>query len=68
MNTLMERIMKENEKKRHAFHGASKYILDEELAKIVTSPSPSRCRFFSGEPGTGKTMLAHAIAENLGLL
>ncbi len=52
--------------KMEAFTGGHKYILDDELAKIVNiSRAMEMPLLLKGEPGTGKTTLAYAIAESV---
>lgn len=50
------------------FTGSSRYVLDEELAKIVNiSMALEMPLLLKGEPGTGKTLLAHHVAAALGM-
>lgn len=50
------------------FAGTKRYITSPELRHAVNvSAAIQRPLLVKGEPGTGKTLLAHAVAEDLGL-
>ena len=66
MPVPFERNLMSSQDQAAVFSGAKRYVLDEELAKIVNiSMALEMPLLLKGEPGTGKTMLAHAISESL---
>jgi MoxR-like ATPase len=51
----------------HRFGGSERYIAEAGLQEVVDAAvALQRPLLVKGEPGTGKTLLAHAVAETLG--
>jgi len=51
-----------------SFEGTDHYISSDDLRRIVdVSVALERPLLIKGEPGTGKTLLAHAVADGLGM-
>lgn len=52
----------------HPFEGTSRYIADADLVSVVNAAAAiGRPLLVKGEPGTGKTVLADAVSEALGM-
>jgi len=53
---------------QQSWEGTDQYIADAELQRVVNVAAHlKRPLLIRGEPGTGKTLLAHAIAEGLNM-
>lgn len=53
---------------KKTFKGTETYVLDEELSQILNvSMALEMPLLLKGEPGTGKTQLAHAVSAGLGM-